>query len=190
MKTNYAAILNLVEEENSLLPLTSNRPVASLPIACRYRLIDFPFSGLFNAKVRSASLFISGSGRSLYDHIRSGTSWGLDNLSGGGVFTHSQVRLKSQKIDEDGYEEYYDDHEKFIKMAKSEYVLLLGSSILANLQIDSMLNFHKDENADITVAYKKLIRTELKEETIFSTYSFEERSNPTVSDVTPLRDLP
>ena len=63
MKTKYAAILNLVEEENELLPLTSKRPVASLPIACRYRLIDFPFSGLFNAKVQSASLFIAGSGR-------------------------------------------------------------------------------------------------------------------------------
>jgi len=65
MKTRYAAILNLVEEESKLLPLTRRRPVASLPIACRYRLIDFPFSSLFNAKVRSASLFISGSGRSL-----------------------------------------------------------------------------------------------------------------------------
>ena len=54
MKTRYAAILNLVEEENELLPLTKRRPVASLPIACRYRLIDFPFSSLFNF----SSLFI------------------------------------------------------------------------------------------------------------------------------------
>lgn len=190
MKTKYAAILNLVEEENKLLPLTRKRPVATLPIACRYRLIDFPFSGLFNARVRSASLFISGSGRSLYDHMRSGTSWGLDNVSGGGVFTHSQVRLKAETIEENGYDDYYDDHEMFINRAKSEYVLLIGSSILANIQIDSMLNFHLDEKADITVAYKKTARDEFKRDTIFSTYDFDNDSGKEIVGVTPLSDLP
>ena len=190
MKTRYAAILNLVEEENELLPLTKRRPVASLPIACRYRLIDFPFSSLFNAKVRSASLFISGSGRSLYDHIRSGTVWGLDNISGGGVFTHSQVRLKAETIEENGYQDYYDDHEMFVKSAKSEYVLLIGSSILANVQINSMLNFHLEENADITVAYKKIARNEVKKDTIFSTYNFESHAGKEITGITPLIDLP
>lgn len=190
MKTKYAAILNLVEEENKLLPLTKRRPVASLPIACRYRLIDFPFSGLFNAKVRSAALFISGSGRSLYDHIRAGTTWGLDNISGGGVFTHSQIRLKAKQIEENGYEDYYDDHKTFIKAANSKYVLLLGSNILANVQIDSMLNFHLDEKADITVAYKKMARNEVKKETIFSTYDFEEGAGKEIINVTPLTELP
>lgn len=190
MKTRYAAILNLVEEENKLLPLTRRRPVASLPIACRYRLIDFPFSSLFNAKVRSASLFISGSGRSLYDHIRSGTSWGLDNVSGGGVFTHSQIRLKTEIIQEDGYRDYYEDHEVFINKANSKYVLLIGSNILANVEMDSLLKFHLDEKADITVAYKKIVRNAVKKDTIFSTYDFEKNDGNEIIGVTPLVDLP
>lgn len=190
MKTKYAAILNLVEEENELLPLTAKRPVASLPIACRYRLIDFPFSGLFNAKVRSASLFISGSGRSLYDHIRSGVSWGLDNVSGGGVFTHSQVRLKTEKIEEKGYEDYYDDHETFVRRANAEYVLLIGSSILANVQLDSMLNFHLEKDSDITVAYKNMERSDLKEHTIFSTYEFDNGKDNRIIKVSPVTDMP
>lgn len=191
MKTKYAAVLNLVEEEDKLFPLTANRPVATLPIACRYRLIDFPFSALFNAKVRSASLFISGSGRSLYDHIRSGTSWGLDNISGGGVFTHSQVRLKAeQRLADTGYEEYYDDHERFVKVAKSEYVLLIGSSILANIQLDSMTNFHNDENADITVAYKKMARNECAEDTVHYSYDFQQGIGIEIVGITPLTELP
>lgn len=189
MKTKYAAILNLVEEEDELLPLTQRRPVASLPIACRYRLIDFPFSSLFNAKVRSASLFISGSGRSLYDHIRSGVSWGLDNVSGGGVFTHSQVRLKTEKIEESGYENYYDDHETFVRRANAEYVLLLGSSILANVQLDSMLNFHLDKESDITVAYKNMKRNDLKENTIFSTYEFDNGKDNRIIKVSPVAEM-
>lgn len=191
MRTKYAAILNLVEPEDKLLPLTEKRPVASLPIACRYRLIDFPFSALFNAKVRSASLFIAGSGRSLYDHIRSGTSWGLDNQAGGGVFTHSQVRLKAELLlDDKGYEEYYDDHEKFITMAKSDYVLLMGSSIIANVQLDSMTNFHEDENADLTVAYKKMPRNYCTEDSTYQNYHFEDGPEKEITGITPLVDIP
>lgn len=186
MKNKYAAIFNLVEEETDLLPLTERRPVATLPIASRYRLIDFPFSSLSNAKMRSAALFISGSGRSLYDHIRAGTTWGLDNKAGGGVFTHSQIKMKAEKSESTTY--YYKDHREYLEKADSKYVVLMGSNILANLQIDSMLNYHLDEDSDITVAYKNIERNELREDTVFSRYIFHS-NNKTIDEVQPLTEL-
>lgn len=189
MKTKYAAILNLVEEEENLLPLTAKRPVASLPFACRYRLIDFPFSSLSNAKVKSAALFISGSGRSLYDHIRSGINWGLDNFAGGGVFTHSQINLKASLEDNERYsDDYYYDHRNYINRSKAKYIIMTGSRILANVQIDSMLNYHLDKESDITVAYKKISREEVKQDTIYSAYHFEENSEKKIKEVFPLKD--
>lgn len=187
MKSKYAAIFNLVEEDTDLLPLTNRRPVATLPIASRYRLIDFPFSSLSNAKMRSAALFISGSERSLYDHIRSGTTWGLDNPVGGGVFTHSQIRLKSENSESNDY--YYNDHREYLDKSNAEYVVLLGSNILANLQIDSMLNYHLEENSDITVAYKNIARNDLRENTIFSRYIFNSDQSKTIQEVSPLAKL-
>lgn len=187
MKSKYAAIFNLVEEDTDLLPLTNRRPVATLPIASRYRLIDFPFSSLSNAKMRSAALFISGSGRSLYDHIRSGTTWGLDNPVGGGVFTHSQIRLKSENSESNDY--YCNDHREYLDKSNAEYVVLLGSNILANLQIDSMLNYHLEENSDITVAYKNIARNDLRENTIFSRYIFNSDQSKTIQEVSPLAKL-
>lgn len=187
MKNKYAAIFNLVEEETNLLPLTERRPVATLPIAGRYRLIDFPFSSLSNAKMRSAALFISGSGRSLYDHIRAGTTWGLDNKAGGGVFTHSQIQMKSEKSESDTY--YYKDHREYLEKANSKYVVLMGSNILANLQVDSMLNYHLDEDSEITVAYKNIARNELRENTVFSRYIFHSNNNKTIEAVEPLSEL-
>ena len=53
MRNRFAVLFNLVEEKNELMPLTERRPVATLPIAGRYRLIDFPFSSLTNAKIKS-----------------------------------------------------------------------------------------------------------------------------------------
>ncbi len=191
MRTKYAAILNLVEEEETLKPLTDRRPVASLPFACRYRLIDFPFSSLANAQVRSAALFIPGSGRSLYDHIRSGINWGLDNFVGGGIFTHSQLKLKESVEDSETYiEDYYYDHRNYLNRSKADYVILTGSSILANVQIDSMLNYHLDKDSDITVAYKKIARDEIKEDSIYYGYRFETENEQNITEVFPLKDHP
>jgi glucose-1-phosphate adenylyltransferase len=191
MKTRYAAILNLVEDEEKLLPLTRRRPVASLPFASRYRLIDFPFSSLSNAKVRSAALFISGSGRSLYDHIRSGITWGLDNTAGGGVFTHSQIDLKASQDESDVFDRnYYYDHENYLKRSKAEYVVITGSRILANVQLNAMLTYHLDKNSDITVAYKKVARDEVREDTSYSGYRFEADNGVTINEIVPLAEIP
>ncbi len=189
MRTKYAAILNLVEEEDELMPLTDRRPVASLPFACRYRLIDFPFSSLSNAQVKSAALFISGSGRSLYDHIRSGINWGLDNFVGGGIFTHSQLNLKSSLPNNEEYlEDYYYDHRHYLKRSKASYVILTGSRVLSNVQIDSMLNYHLDKNSNITVAYKKVARKEVKADTVSSAYRFKPQNDKHIAEVYALKD--
>ena len=191
MKTKYAAILNLVEDDNKLLPLTRRRPIASLPFACRYRLIDFPFSSLTNAEVPSAALFISGTGRSLYDHIRSGITWGLDNPTGGGVFTHSQLELKSKFDEGRKYSStYYEDHANYITRSKADYVVISGSRILANIQIKPMTNYHLQKQSDITVAYKKIKRNELKEDTSYSAYILESETNTTVKGLEPIKNLP
>lgn len=190
MKTRIAALLNFVEEDDKLLPLTRRRPIASLPFACRYRLVDFPFSSLTNAEARSAALFISGTGRSLYDHIRSGITWGLDNPAGGGVFTHSQLDLKS-KVGE-GREfrsTYYRDHANYLNRSKAEYVVITGSRIVANIQISSMLKHHFQKESDITVAYKKVQRSDLKEDTTYSCYQLDEANGLSVLDICPLQDI-
>lgn len=186
MENKYAVIFNLVEESNKLLPLTKKRPVATLPIASRYRLIDFPFSSLSKAKISSAALFISGSGRSLHDHVRSGRAWGLDNVTGGGIFTYSQIEMTSTGVSSD---DYYQNHRDYLNHSGAKYVILLGSNILANLAIDSMLAYHLQEDNDVTVAYKSVPRNQLREDTIFSRYIFSENRDKRIERIQPLTEL-
>lgn len=192
MRNRYAAILNLVESRDQLEPLTRRRPVASLPFACRYRLIDFPFSSLSNAEARSAALFISGSGRSLYDHIRSGITWGLDNPVGGGVFTHSQIDLKASREENNqrAMDNYYYDHENYLKRSKADYTIITGSRVVSNIQIHPMRNYHIQKRSDITVAYKKIARNEVKEDTSYSAYKFDPDNGVTIREIVPLKDIP
>lgn len=188
MRNNIAAVVNLVEDDTKLKPLTNRRPVATLPFGCRYRLIDFPFSVLYNAQAESAALFISGSGHSLYDHIRSGSVWGLDSLAGGGVFTHSQLMLKSEKTQRKHDSFYYDDHYKYISKSKSNYVFLTGSSMLSNIQFDSLLHFHQEKDSEATIVYKKVKRNTLLKDTVTSRLSVSDEDPTVVEAITPLAD--
>lgn len=190
MRNRIAPILNLVEYEDKLKPLTNRRPVASLPFACRYRLVDFPFSSLYNAEAESAALFISGSGHSLYDHIRSGSTWGLDSLAGGGVFTHSQVKLKSDRSTESKHDRfYYEDHYNYVTRARADYVVMMGSAFLSNIQIESLMHFHEDKDSQVTVVYKKVNRDELSSDTVYSALDLGDEEDCDISGVTAIADV-
>lgn len=155
-KNKLAAIVNLTEDNSPLYPLTNNRPIAALPFAGRYRIIDFVLSGLSYASIDSVALFIGESGRSIYDHIRSGAQWDLQSNIGGGVFTFSQQNWKHRyKIEED-YEDYYYNHRIYLQRSKSDYVFVSGSRVIANNNIQAIVKQHIASEADITLIYKSL----------------------------------
>lgn len=190
MRNKVAPILNLVENSDKLKPLTNRRPVASLPFGCRYRLIDFPFSSLTGIEVPSAALFISGSGHSLYDHIRSGSTWGLESRVGGGVFTHSHINLKAELEGTELYTgNYYDDHYHFVSRSNAEYVLLMGSNMLSNVQLDSLMRFHLKKESDVTVVYKKIKRGEVRKDSIHTSLSMSESDSERIVGFNSIADL-
>lgn len=158
------AIINLTEDTQALKPLTNNRPVAGLPFASRYRIIDFQLSNIAHADIDSVGLFISGSGRSIYDHARSGTSWYFDNDISGGVFTFSQRDWKAAHHLEEQHEDFYYDYRLFLSRSRAEHVFVSGSSIIANLDIQAALRFHTEHDADITFVYKTNPREALSQE--------------------------
>lgn len=155
-KNKLCAILNLTENDNALKPLTNNRPIAALPFAGRYRIIDFLLSDLAEADADSVALFIGESGRSIYDHIRSGSDWGLESAVGGGIFTFSQQNWKKQHIDENEHEDFYYNHRLYLKRSHAEYVFVAGSKVIANVNIDAVQKQHAKNGLDVTVIYKNI----------------------------------
>jgi len=153
---SICAILNLTEDETTLNPLTSVRPIASLPFASRYRLIDFNLSSISHAEIKSVGMFIAGSGRSVYDHIRSGSIWDLESGLAGGIFTYSQQLLKAIQEKNGDAPDFYMNHKEFIERSRGEYVVIMGSKILANVDIKAVMQHHLAKEGDITVVYKSL----------------------------------
>lgn len=158
VKNKLAAIINLTEENAAFKPLTNTRPIAALPFAGRYRVIDFMLSSISHAGVTSAALFIGESGRAIYDHIRSGEAWDFDSHIQGGIFTFSQQNWKLNHHEDNEYEDFYFNHRIYMHRSRAKYVFVSGSKIIANIDIKAIQKQHIESGKDVTVVYKVLKR--------------------------------
>ncbi|MGP6146137.1 glucose-1-phosphate adenylyltransferase subunit GlgD [Jeotgalibaca sp. A122] len=152
------AILSLTDPSTrEMQPLTTYRPVAALPFASRYRALDFHLSNLSHAEMDSAAIFIGGSGRSVYDHIRSGAVWNLESNLSGGIFTFSQTYMKQQMSDQHFDENhFYENQKEFLVKSKAEFVVVGGGKIVASLDFSDIRDFHMAHSGDMTVVYKNM----------------------------------
>ncbi|GBG96770.1 glucose-1-phosphate adenylyltransferase subunit GlgD [Lactococcus termiticola] len=146
------ALLSNVTTYDNLKPLTDNRPISTLPFDCKYRMIDFPLSSLANANVKDILLtFNEGETQSVYDHIGSGKEWGLSSL-GSHFFVYIMqdfLRKKEQGLP------FYETQLEFLKKSRAPYTVLIGSKILANVDLQAVLKVHQASGNKVTAVYKK-----------------------------------
>ncbi len=149
MKHNVMAIINLEENEMDIRSLTAFRPIATIPIAGRYRIIDFALSNIVNAGIRQVGIFSKKSNRSLVDHISTGKPWDL-NLKHSGLFLFDHTLL--------GYHNYdakiFGNNMEFLKKSEADYVFICSSYMLCNLDLRQVIQAHCQSGNDITAVYK------------------------------------
>lgn len=157
-RNSISAILSLTDASSKdLQPMSRIRPVAALPFAARYRAIDFSLSSFTHAEIESVALFIGGSGRSIYDHIRSGSAWDLESRLRGGIFTFSQTYLKQRLGDESFSEDdFYANHREFLEKSRTEYVVVGGGKVVAKIDILNLRDYHAGHDGDMTIVYKRI----------------------------------
>ena len=71
MNSNMIGLINM-REDHPLQEINDTRPLSTLPIGGKYRLIDFTLSNMVNAGIENVGLLLSSQSRSVLDHIRSG----------------------------------------------------------------------------------------------------------------------
>lgn len=150
---DYMGIVDLCEREDSIRELTYHRPIASIPIAGRYRIIDFTLSNLVNAGVQNISIFTQNKYRSLLDHLGTGKAWDLDRKNDGmfimtPMFDYYTLGIARGNI------ENFKNHIDYIHLSKQNNVILTGSSMICNLNYNDAIKYHNETGADITMVYK------------------------------------
>lgn len=146
-----AGIIFANSNDQLLNKLTGIRSMASVPFGGRYRLIDFSLSNLVNAGVSNVGIITKENYRSLMDHIGSGASWDLDRKKGGIHILPPYYTSGARRYH--GYVEALYGAVDFMKRSNAEYIVLCESNVVANVDIDAVVNKHIENNADITIVY-------------------------------------
>ena len=155
MLRNYMGIINLEEKETDIRSLTNYRPIGTIPIAGRYRVIDFMMSNLVNAGITHVSVFANKSTRSLIDHLGSGRPWDLDRkIDGLFVFNHSILGVTNADA------KLFGSNMEFLNSSKYENVILASSYMICNLDFEAVAEYHEASGADITLVYKPIENAE------------------------------
>lgn len=147
-------IINLNEKENRIKELTYNRPIAAIPFAGRYRIIDFTISNMVNSGINHVFIFTRDKYRSITDHIQTGRAWDLERKNKG-IFTFSPLQnfypgMRSSDMD------IISDYLDYIYYSKEKYVVISPSYFISRIDFKDMLKKHKNNNADISLAYKSI----------------------------------
>lgn len=158
--------------------LVSDRLMASIPFASRYRLIDFILSSMVNCGIDNISILVRQNYHSLMDHLGSGREWDLTRKNGG-LTIFPPYSEKNTKV-YTGRVEALANILGFLKHQKEKYVVLSDANIAVNFDFKALINEHITSGADVTVAYRKeeipasLIRAEGMSKGLYYTLTIDE----------------
>lgn len=139
---------------DSLVPeLVSERLMASIPFASRYRLIDFMLSSMVNCGIDNISVIVKRNYHSLMDHLGAGREWDLTRKNGGlniiPPFAQKTVNIYNGRV------EAIASILDYLNRQKEKYVIMADTNIAVNFDFSAFLQKHIDSGADITIAYTK-----------------------------------
>lgn len=148
-------IINLNEQKDYLGELSRERPLAAVPFAGRYRLIDFTLSNMVNSGIKNVGIFVQHNYRSLMDHLRSGKEWDLARKRGGLFILPPAYSRSPLEVHRGDVSNFYANLD-YISKSSPKDIVISGVNILTNLDYREALKFHKEIGADITVLYTKI----------------------------------
>ena len=151
IKKEMIAMLLAGGQGSRLGVLTANVAKPAVAFGGKYRIIDFPLSNCINSGVDTVGVLTQYQPLKLNTHIGIGIPWDLDrNVGGVSVLPPYE---KSEKTDwYTGTANAIYQNLKYMENFNPEYVLILGGDHIYKMDYQVMLDFHKANNADVTMA--------------------------------------
>ncbi|MBQ6820113.1 MAG: glucose-1-phosphate adenylyltransferase subunit GlgD [Clostridium sp.] len=148
---NCLGIINLDENKNNMDSLVRNRTLAAIPLAARYRIIDFVLSNMTNSGIEDIGIFAETRSRSLIEHLSNGRPWDLNrNKDGLRVFNFGNIHPYNDDVHN------FADNISYIEKSRKDYVLISSSYMICNIDYKDVVNTHINSGKDITIVYKEV----------------------------------
>lgn len=150
MTTSAMGIIFANMHDELLPSITRNRTMASLPVAGRYRMIDFQLSAMTNAHIETIGVIVRQNYRSLMDHLGNGREWDLSRKRGGLTIFPPQSELVVGDTYTGRLGALYEIL-PYLEDARAEYVIMADCDCLCTPDYEKILDFHKANDADVTI---------------------------------------
>jgi glucose-1-phosphate adenylyltransferase len=133
-----------------LQPLTSFRSKPSVPFGSRYRLIDFVLSNLINSGVRSIYLLVQYRSQSLIEHVR--RAWAISPVLQNQFVTVVPPQMLEGSDWFQGTADAVYQNIGLIEQHSPNLVAVFGADHIYRMDLQQMIQYHHQQNADVTVS--------------------------------------
>ena len=136
--------------------LTSEMAKPALPFGGKYRIIDFALSNCTNSGIDTVGVLTQYQPLILNSHIGIGIPWDLDRKHGGILILPPFLRGEEEGKWYRGTANAVYQNLCFIEKYQPRYVLILSGDHIYKMDYSVMLRFHKQKQADLTIAVIKV----------------------------------
>ena len=134
-----------------LYALTQKLAKPAVPFGGKYRIIDFPLSNCVNSDIDTVGILTQYQPLVLNEYIGNGQPWDLDRLHGG-VHVLPPYQQASGSDWYKGTANAIYQNLSFIDRYDPKYVIILSGDQICKQDYSDFLRFHKEKNAEFSVA--------------------------------------
>lgn len=131
--------------------LTAKVAKPAVSFGGKYRIIDFPLSNCINSGVDTVGVLTQYQPLCLNTHIGIGMPWDLDRNVGGVTVLPPYEKSTSSEWYTGTANAIYQNLE-YMELYNPDYVLILSGDHIYKMDYELMLDYHKANNADVTIA--------------------------------------
>lgn len=150
-KTESVAMLLAGGQGSRLGVLTKYVAKPAVPYGGKYRIIDFPLSNCVNSGIYTIGVLTQYQPLELNDYIGNGQPWDLDRAKGGVHMLSPYQAIGGAEWYKGTANAIYQNI-NFIEKYDPEYVVILSGDHIYKMNYEKMIDFHKKNKADCTIA--------------------------------------
>ena len=153
MKQNNMLAMILAGGRGSRLhDLTKKVAKPAVSYGGKYRIIDFPLSNCANSGIDVVGVLTQYESVLLNSYAAAGRRWGLDTKDSGVYILPPREKADANLDVYRGTADAISQNIDFIDTYAPEYLLVLSGDHIYKMDYEVMLDFHKENNADVTIA--------------------------------------
>ena len=151
IKKEMIAMLLAGGQGSRLGVLTSKVAKPAVSFGGKYRIIDFPLSNCINSGVDTVGVLTQYQPLRLNTHIGIGIPWDLDKNIGGVTILPPYEKVVNSEWYTGTANAIYQNLD-YMDSFNPDYILILSGDHIYKMDYETMLDFHKEKGADVTIA--------------------------------------